>query len=82
VKVQFPEEPGDPDRRQFGQPSPLPIEDQANADERRSVGLGPLAEDVRRRRENRAHTREQPPQDWARRQRDMEAWAQAVGWRG
>ena len=33
-----------------GQLNPLPIEDEANVDVRRSVGLGPLAEEVRRRR--------------------------------
>jgi hypothetical protein len=66
-----------------GQLSPLPIEDAAGVDERRrEVGLGPLADDIRRSREDLARSPEQPPRDWAQRQREMEAWARAVGWKG
>ncbi len=65
-----------------GQLSPLPIEDRAGVDERRrSVGLGPLAEDVRRRREDMARHQEKPPHDWAERQRQFEDWARRAGWR-
>jgi hypothetical protein len=65
-----------------GELNPLPIEDEASVDERRrSVGLGPLAEDVRRRREDMARHQERPPRDWAQRQREFEGWARRVGWR-
>jgi hypothetical protein len=64
-----------------GQISPLPIEDEAGVDERRrSVGLGPLAEDIRRRREEMARSNEKPPSDRAERRRQMEAWARSAGW--
>jgi hypothetical protein len=67
---------------EHGRLSPLPIEDEANVDERRRhVGLPPLAGDTRRRREAIAHGCEKPPRDWAERQRQFEAWALAVGWR-
>jgi hypothetical protein len=65
---------------EHGQLGPLPIEDEANVDERRrSVGLGPLAEDVRRRREDMARSPEKPPRDWAERHRQFEEWARSVG---
>jgi hypothetical protein len=65
-----------------GQFNPLPIEDDANVEQRRrSVGLGPLAEDVRRRRADMAGSLEKPPRDWAERQQQFEAWARSVGWR-
>jgi predicted nucleic acid-binding Zn ribbon protein len=48
---------------------------------RRSVGIGPLAEDIRRRREDMARSNEQPPSDRVERRRQMEAWARSVGWR-
>lgn len=65
-----------------GRLSPLPVEDPAGVDERRAeVGLPPLAEDVRRKRAGVAQGSETPPRDWARRQREMEAWARSVGWR-
>jgi len=64
-----------------GRLSPLPVEDEANVDERRrSVGLGPLADDVRRMRAGTEGT-EPPPRDWAERQRNFEEWARSVGWR-
>jgi hypothetical protein len=65
-----------------GELNPLPIEDEATVDERRrSVGLGPLAEDIRRKRAETARSLERPPRDWAGRQRQFEAWARSVGWR-
>jgi Family of unknown function (DUF6624) len=65
-----------------GQLNPLPIEDEANVDERRrSVGLGPLAEAVRRRQEDTAGSTEKPPRDGAERRRQFEQWASAMGWR-
>jgi hypothetical protein len=65
-----------------GQLSPLPIEDEATVEERRrSVGLGPLAEAIRRKRAEMAHSPEKPRRDWAERQRQLEAWARSVGWR-
>ena len=65
-----------------GELNPLPIEDEATVDERRrSVGLGPLAEDMRRKRAEAARSLERPPHDWAGRQRQFEAWARSVGWR-
>ena len=65
-----------------GQLNPLPVEDEANVDERRrSVGLGLLAEVIQRRREGMARSSEKPPKDWAERQRGFLAWARSVGWR-
>jgi hypothetical protein len=65
-----------------GRLGPLPIEDEATVDERRqSVGLGPLAEDVRRKRAHMARSLGKPPRAWAERQRQFEAWAKSVGWR-
>ncbi|HYF40756.1 MAG TPA: DUF6624 domain-containing protein [Gemmatimonadales bacterium] len=62
--------------------SPLPLDNPAAVDERRrSVGLGPLAQEVSARRAAVAQTRERPPSDWAARQREMEAWCRSVGWR-
>jgi hypothetical protein len=67
---------------EYGRISPLPVEDPAGVDERRkAVGLLPLEEDTRRKREGIARSGEGPPRDWAKRQRDMEAWARSVGWR-
>jgi hypothetical protein len=65
-----------------GQLNPLPIEDEANVDERRrAIGLGPLAEDIQRRREGMARSNEKPPTGWAERERKFLAWARSVGWR-
>jgi len=65
-----------------GEMSPCEIEDIENVDERRrSVGLPPLAESVRRHREGVAQSNERPPADWQTRQKEMEAWARSVGWR-
>jgi hypothetical protein len=68
----------DPD----GSMSPLPIESADQVDARRqAVGLGPLAQEVRMRRAAVAESQERPPDDWARHQREMEAWCRKVGWR-
>jgi hypothetical protein len=65
-----------------GQLNPVPIEDEANVDDRRRlVGLGSLADDVCRRRSNMVGSMDKPPSDWAERQREFEEWARAVGWR-
>ena len=65
-----------------GNLSPLPIEDPAEVDQRRAeIGLGPLAQDLARHRTGLAQSEEQPPQDWAQRRQDFEAWLQRVGWR-
>lgn len=65
-----------------GNMSPLPIEEPERVDERRrAVGLGPLADDTRRRREWAARTRDRPPADWHTRQQEVAAWYRARGWR-
>lgn len=62
--------------------SPMPIESPEHVDERRrAVGLGPLAEDMRRRREHVAQSNEKPPGDWEARQREIEEWYRCKGWR-
>ena len=73
---------------EHGRLSPLPLEDPAGVDaRRRAIGLGPLDQDIRRRRAATARGRgrgtraERPPADWAARQRDMETWLRQVGWR-
>ena len=67
---------------EHGEMSPLPIEDIEQVDERRAVvGLGPLKEEVRKRRVAVAQSKEQPPTDWRVRQRAIEEWARSVGWR-
>ena len=65
-----------------GNLSPLPIRERAALDQRRAkVGLGPLAEDLERRRTEIAESGEPPPKDWAQRQRELEIWLRQVGWR-
>jgi hypothetical protein len=65
-----------------GQIGPLPIEDEENVDaRRREIGLIPLAEEIRRRRQAITQTGERPPQDWNARRRDMEQWLRSTGWR-
>ena len=77
---------------EHGRLSPLPLEDPAGVDaRRRAIGLGPLDQDIRRRRAATAWGRERgrgrgtraerPPASWAARQRDMETWLRQVGWR-
>ncbi|MGI9104872.1 MAG: DUF6624 domain-containing protein [Pyrinomonadaceae bacterium] len=65
-----------------GEMSPCAIEDREQVDERRrSVGLPPLAESVRRQRAGAAESNERAPRDWHARQLEMKAWARSVGWR-
>ena len=65
-----------------GRFSPLPLEDPADVDaRRRTIGLGALAHDLRRRRKAIARGPERPPADWAARQREMAEWLRQVGWR-
>ena len=63
-----------------GRMSPLPLDDPGRVDERRAeVGLPPLADEVRRRRDELAE--EPPPADAAQRRRQADEWARRVGWR-
>lgn len=66
-----------------GEMSPYPaIENAEQVDERRrEVGLGPLGEEIKRRREAIAETNERPPDDIAEWRRQVEEWARRVGWR-
>jgi hypothetical protein len=65
-----------------GRMSPLPIDDPDQVDiRRREIGLEPLALQVHRHRAAMADDAEQPPEDWAARQREMDAWCREVGWR-
>lgn len=65
-----------------GELSPLPIEEPNGVDDRRrTLGLAPLEEDLAERRRAMAEDRERPPHDWPARQREMEDWRRAVGWR-
>ena len=65
-----------------GELIPLPIEDpDAVDDRRRTLGLAPLEHELAERRRAMAEGRERPPADWPARQREMEAWLRAVGWR-
>jgi hypothetical protein len=65
-----------------GELSPLRIEDPAGVDQRRlDVGLGPLAAELEARRDAMRESTDQPPRDWAARQREMAEWCREVGWR-
>ena len=65
-----------------GQLSPLPIEAPEGVDERRRrMGLESLAENTSRLRAQAVAEGEHPPTDYHERQRDIERWAQSVGWR-
>jgi hypothetical protein len=65
-----------------GEMSPLPLADPARVDDlRQTVGLPPLADDLRARRKALAQGSERPPGDWKARQQEMEAWCRKVGWR-
>jgi len=62
--------------------NPLPIDDETNVNKRRSeVGLVPLAEDIRRKRQRAAEEGERPPHDWHGRQQEIELWLRSTGWR-
>jgi hypothetical protein len=66
-----------------GELSPLPIEDTDGLDDRRRMlGLLPLEQELAERRRAMTEGREHPPADWPARQREMDAWLRAVGWRG
>lgn len=66
-----------------GEMSPYPeIENRESVDEqRRAVGLRPLAEEIQRQRAAAAKSNEEPPKDHGERERQMEEWARSVGWR-
>ena len=65
-----------------GKLSPHPIEGPEGVDERRrSVGLGPLAENTRRLREEAARSGDGPPRDREEQERKSLDWARSVGWR-
>src|SRR3989440_49082 len=67
---------------EHGRLSPLPLEDPAGVDaRRRAIGLGPLAQDLRRRRGAMTRGPERPPADWGARKRAMDSWLRQVGWR-
>jgi hypothetical protein len=62
--------------------SPLPIEDEPKVDERRAeIGLTPLAEDIRRKRQLALEGGERPPQNWDARQAEIREWLRSTGWR-
>jgi hypothetical protein len=66
-----------------GRMSPRPIEDPAGVEERRRrVGLEPLAENTRRLRAQVEEEGQSPPADYEERQREINDWAQSIGWRG
>lgn len=65
-----------------GELNPLPIEDAANVDARRTAAqLVPLADGIQQRRAEAAQAGETAPQNWAARRKDFEDWARAIGWR-
>lgn len=65
-----------------GELNPVPIAEPDVVDQRRAgIGLGPLAEAIRRRRAEAAESGEGPPADWSARQREMAAWLRCAGWR-
>jgi hypothetical protein len=65
-----------------GELNPLPIDQPETVDDRRrAIGLGPLAADLRLRREEIATSGEHPPTDWAVRKKEMDAWCLLTGWR-
>lgn len=65
-----------------GRMSPLPLDDPDQVDSRRrDIGLEPLALQIHRHRAAMAEEAEQPPEDWAARQREMDAFCREVGWR-
>lgn len=65
-----------------GRMSPLPLDDPDQVDNRRrDIGLEPLALQIHRHRAAMAEEAEQPPEDWAARQREMDAFCREVGWR-
>jgi hypothetical protein len=62
--------------------NPFLIANPEDVDERRrAVGLGPLAEDLKRIRADARNDGERSPVDLAARRATAEAWARSVGWR-
>jgi hypothetical protein len=65
-----------------GEMSPMPVEEAEHVDERRrAVGLGPLADDTRIRREYVAQTKERAPANWQQYEREKNEWFRSRGWR-
>ncbi len=65
-----------------GELSPLPVEDARAVEERRrAVGLVPLDQAIREKREAASASGERPPSDPRERRRTMERWLREVGWR-
>jgi hypothetical protein len=50
-------------------------------DRRRMLGLAPLEHELAERRCAMTEGPERPPADWPARQREVETWLRAVGWR-
>ncbi|HVR28459.1 MAG TPA: DUF6624 domain-containing protein, partial [Thermoanaerobaculia bacterium] len=67
-----------------GKLQPHPIEDEAGVDQRRArLGLPSMAELERDNAEHAGADEHAPfsPEEWARREREREAWLRKVGWR-
>ncbi|WP_428249950.1 DUF6624 domain-containing protein [Ferrovibrio sp.] len=65
-----------------GEVNPLPIEAPETVDQRRkAIDLVPMADAIVIERKEKAARGEMPPSNWAKRQTEFDAWAQAVGWR-
>jgi hypothetical protein len=70
------------DWNENGELVPWVIEDEEEMDARsRSVGLPPLAENIRRIQEGAARDGNKPPRDWKEQHRRFVEWARSVGWR-
>ena len=66
---------------EHGRMAPWTLADAPNVDAlRASVGLPPLAEQMRQARRGKREKGDAPPPDHAARQREIEAWARQVGW--
>jgi hypothetical protein len=62
--------------------SPVPIEDEPNVDKRRAeIGLAPLAEEVRRKRQLAVESGLRPPKNWKARQAEIREWLRSTAWR-
>ncbi len=71
------------DWNEKGEFVPLPIEEPATVDMRRAAAdLVPMAQAMELQHKELADRGETAPRDWLSRQREFEAWAKAVGWRG
>ncbi|HVG34126.1 MAG TPA: DUF6624 domain-containing protein [Pyrinomonadaceae bacterium] len=66
---------------EHGEMSPCPIENPEQVDElRESVGLIPLQEDTRLKRDAVLMSSEKPPADLKARRQEMQQWARSTGW--